>query len=77
MKLTKIILKLAVNSINKRQLKDTRRADCKGCLLAIATDHNFLLGLKITKSSKYVFQVQVMFDQNISCSVFSQYFMLK
>ena len=48
-----------MNSINKKEPKDTRRADCRGLLLATTTCHTLLLGLKITKSAKYIFQVQV------------------
>ena len=52
--------KLSINSINKKQFKDTWRVDCTGYLLAKTTYHTLLLGLKI-KSAKYNFQVQVMF----------------
>ena len=52
--------KLLVNSINKKQFKDTWRAGCTGHLLAKTTYHTLLLGLKI-KSAKYNFQVKVMF----------------
>ena len=61
MKLTEINKKLSANSINKKRLKDTGRADCTGHLLATTTCHTLLPGLKITKSAKYIFQVQVMF----------------
>ena len=53
--------KLSVNSIDKKQLKDTQRAGCTGHLLATTTCHTLLLELKITESAKYIFQVQVMF----------------
>ena len=53
--------KFSVNSISKKQLKGNWRADCTERLLTTPTCHTFLLGLKITKSAKYIFQVQVMF----------------
>ena len=52
---------MSVININKKQLKDTWTADCTGHLLAKTTCHTLLLGLKITKSAKYIFQVQVIF----------------
>ena len=45
----------------KINFKDSRKVDWTGCYLATATYHALLLGLKITKSAKYFFQVQVMF----------------
>ena len=36
--------------MNKKQLKCSWRGDCKGCILATAVFHTWLVGLKITKS---------------------------
>ena len=52
--------KLSVNSINKKQLKDSWKAACTEHLLATTTCHTLMLGLKITISTWYIFQMQIM-----------------
>ena len=42
-------MKILVNSVNEKQVKDSLRAECTGCLLATTSSYTLLIGLKITK----------------------------
>ena len=60
MKLTKINKNFQLIASTKNNLKiPGEQIDCTGLLLATTTCHTLLLGLKITKSAKYIFPVQV------------------
>ena len=62
MKLTKINKNFQLLGSTKNSLKISEEKIVQGIqLFATTASHTLLLGLKITKSAKYIFQVQVMF----------------